>query len=808
MTHGRRPWLRWTLRIAGGLLILVVLVTFAAVLWIRSELRASLPQLDGQIAVAGLSSEVLIERDELGVPTLRASNRLDLARATGLLHAQERFFQMDLLRRRAAGELAELFGPPAVAADRDMRLHRFRRIAERNVEQSTSRERALLQAYADGVNTGLAALGSRPPEYLLLQANPAPWLPEDCVLVVLAMYTTLQSNDGARESSIGLMADLLPAELYEFLTPRGTEWDAPIVGKPLATPPVPGPEVVDLRRQGTEQTASRPGSEIASETVAGSNNWAVAGRRTFNGSALLANDMHLPLGMPNIWYRASFVWTESDSALEQNRVTGVTLPGTLSIIVGSNGHVAWGFTNSQGDWSDLVIIDIDPDDDERYLTPEGALTFERHEERIRVKGGPDETVEVVSTVWGPVLDRDHRGRPRVLRWIAYDPGAADMGILNLETAKGIEEAMLIANTSGIPTQNFVAADRTGRIGWTLMGPMPHRVGFDGSVPTSWASGVRRWDRPLALEEYPRVFDPESDRLWTGNNRVVGGEMLEQIGNGGSALGARARQIRDGLMLVERATPRDMLAVQLDDRALFLERWRDLALRTLTPEALAGNPRRAEFRRTIEDDWSGRASVASVGYRMVRAFRRFLAQQVFGTLTRACEQAGEDFNFFRAGQWEGPLWKLVDERPVHLLDPRHRDWDEQLLAAVDEALDYFLDDSETSLATKTWGDRNTVRIRHPISRAVPPLARWLDVPAEPLPGDSDMPRVQSVGFGASQRMVVSPGFEHEGILHMPGGQSGHPLSPYYRKGHEAWAVGEPTPFLPGVPVHELLLQTGG
>ncbi|MEE8117381.1 MAG: penicillin acylase family protein, partial [Gemmatimonadales bacterium] len=211
-----RKWLRRIALVAG----LVVVVVPLAVVWL---LRASLPQLEGNLRVEGLSAPVEIERDGLGVPTIRGATRMDVVRATGFLHAQERFFQMDLLRRRAAGELSGLLGPAVLGEDRRNRVHRFRSVAQRNLATDDRESRAPLVAYAEGVNAGLAALGAAPPEYLLLRADPAPWLPEDTTLVVLAMYIELQGDRGRRESDLSLMWDVLPRELYSFLNPPGTE---------------------------------------------------------------------------------------------------------------------------------------------------------------------------------------------------------------------------------------------------------------------------------------------------------------------------------------------------------------------------------------------------------------------------------------------------------------------------------------------------------------------------------------------------------------------------------------------------------
>ena len=792
---------RW-LKIVGVALIVVVVIVGGMAGWIYRTVARSLPLVDGEVAVAGLSSAVTIERDALGVPTIRAEDRLDVARALGFLHAQERFFQMDLLRRRAAGELAELFGAAALPADRASRIHQFRQRARRVVDTMSEAERAVVAAYTEGVNSGLGALGEKPFEYVLLRLDPAPWRAEDSLLVVYAMYFVLNDATGSRESDLGLLQDLLPAELAEFLAPTGTEWDAPIVGEAFETGPIPGSVDGFTGVRAANPDAESDPVELAA--LVGSNNWAVAGSRTVDGRAILANDMHLGMAVPNTWYRAMLEWPAADGCGSGHRLIGVTLPGSPVVIAGSNTRVAWGFTNSQGDWSDLVIVNTESEDPEVYLTPGGWLTMEKYSDTIAVRDGEPEAIEIKSTIWGPIVDQDHRGRSRAIRWIAQDTGGVGLGLLDLEHVRSVEEALEVANRTDMPPQNFVCADSSGSIGWTIIGRIPRRIGFTGRVPTSWADGTREWDGWLEPEEYPRVIDPPDGIIWTANARVVVGEMLEIIGDGGYDLGARARQIRDDLLALEKPDEEDMLAVQLDDRALFLDRWRRFLLDLLDEEAVRNKPKRAEFRDLVEGTWTGRASIDSTACRLVRAFRSSTFERVYGWLTAPCETADEGFNIYRIHQAEGPLWRLVTEQPAHLLDPGYESWREALLAVVDSTIEYFETEIGGDLAAQTWGARNTLSMRHPLSRAVPVLGRWLDMPRRALPGDSNMPRVQSPGWGASERLAVSPGHEDDGYFHMPAGQSGHPLSPYFGAGHDAWVEGRPTPLLPGPPETVLTL----
>lgn len=796
--QGARGW-----RLLRGLAIAlgaIALFLFGAGIWVRSHLRDSLPQLDGTLRVAGVSTPIVVERDSRGVPTIRGRTRLDVARGVGFVHGQDRFFQMDLLRRRAAGELAQIVGASALGLDREIRVHRFRNVARRVLANASPPEIALVRAYAEGVNAGLGSLKARPFEYMLLRVPPAPWLEEDTVLCTLAMFITLQDSKGENESALGVMRDVLPPALYDFLTPQGTEWDAPMVGAAVAQPPIPGPEVLDLRGTAPYRKAADASTldREPPQAVPGSNNWAVAGTHTEHGGAIVANDMHLPIDSPNIWYRVAMLFPEGS---EERRLVGVTLPGTPALVVGSNGYVAWGFTNSYGDWTDLVELEPVPGDDDAYATPGGPLKFTHTTEVLHVKGAAEERLDVLGTIWGPVIDKDHRGRRRALAWVAHDPDGVNLGLFGLESARNLDAAQAAAARAGIPAQNFVCADRSGRVGWTIMGRIPRRVGI-GRLPTSWADGTRRWEGWLAPEEYPRIVDPGDGRIWSANARIVDGAMLEAVGDGGYDLGARQKQIRDDLFTIDKANEKDMLLVQLDDRALFLQRWHDLALRALTPEVVAGNPNRAEFRRLVED-WKGRASVDSVGYRLVRAFRDRMRDEVLGAVAQPCLAVQPPVVRCRTSQSEGPLWALVSQRPPHLLNPAYSTWDDQFVGAIDHVITMLLKNGGT-LAQRTWGERNSPRIGHPLSAAVPFLARFLDMPRQGIDGDSHMPRVQDFDEGASERLSVSPGKEKMGLFQMPSGQSGHPLSPHYSDGHDDWVHGRSVAFLPGPPIHTLLL----
>ncbi len=790
------------------LVLLLVVVVGAAVtgVWAYRQIAGSLPTLDGSLKVKGIKADVTLERDGLGVPTITGKNRMDVAYALGFAHGQDRFFQMDLLRKNSAGELASLVGKAVLERDKSTRIHRFRNAAAERLKKERADVIELLETYTSGVNAGLGSLKKPPFEYLLLGVEPEPWKTEDSLLVVFSMFMDLQSDQFRREVDRGLLHDTVPEPLYEFLMARGNSWDAPIHGEAFEVPAIPGPDVFDARSKQVAINQLQPLDQLLWEEpyTLGSNNWAVSGEFTKDGRALVADDMHLRIQVPHIWYRARWVWNDAEDATKQHEMTGVSLPGTPVMIVGSNGKVAWGYTNTEGDWNDVVIVELDSQDTSSYRTPDGLKKIEKHVEVIKVRDGADEKLEILSTVWGPIIQNDHQGRPLASRWVAYDVDGVNVNLIDMELTTNIDEALDKANNCGIPHQNFVVGDTTGKIAWTVAGRIPRRFGHDGRLPQSWADGKMGWNGFLNPDEYPRVVNPASGRIWTANARVVSGEFYKIMGDSGYDRGARQQQIRDRLLGLEKATEADMLSVQLDDRAVFLEPWQKLLIQVLSDEAIKDNPQRAQVRELVSQ-WNARASVDSVGYRFVWSFRNSVINQLSDLIGQSCKKIDEGFALGRNRRIEGPFWKIVKERPQHFLDPRFETWDECLLANVDSVIKSATE-KDAKLSDFTWGKLNTTKIQHPLSMAVPALSSWLDMPQEQLDGGwSDMPRIQAPASGASQRMAVSPGHEEDGYMQIPCGQSGHPLSPFYNNSHKDWESGTPTPFLPGPAKHKLTLE---
>ncbi|NOT86801.1 MAG: penicillin acylase family protein [Lysobacter sp.] len=780
---------KWLKRIALWLLVLIV-VGLGTGWWL---MRGSLPTLDGELALDGLSAPVTIQRDALGVVTIDAANEIDAMRTLGYVHAQERFFEMDLMRRVSTGELSELFGPIAIEKDKTQRVHRIRARVEADLAAMSADKRPQLQAYTDGVNAGLGALRVRPWPYLLLRQQPKRWELGDAALTGFAMYFDLQDAGNHRELALWKIKPHLPPALYALLTRDGTRWDAPLVGSARGDATLPAADEVDLRK--LPGTPAKRHDVAADDIVPGSNNFAVSGALTADGRAIVADDMHLGLRAPGIWFRARLRYADPRAPGGKVDATGFTLPGLPAIVVGSNTHVAWAFTNSYvdtADWKLETACGAKPTD--------ACVKPVVHSETIRVAGAAPVDFEVEETAWGPVLHHDG-DTLFALRWNAHLKGALDFGLTDLLIARDLDQAMALTDRSAMPTQNLLIGDSTGRIAWRLIGPLAARgADCNGALPLTASQDCPAWT--IATDRSPNMVDPFYDRLWSANNRTMDGTALAQVGDGGFAFGARARQIRNDLFSRKIFAERDLLAVQLDDRAVFQTQWwtllRDTAARTKTPAL-------SELSEASKH-WEGRASVDSVSYRIVRAWRLAVHARVAEGLTAPAHAAlGEKFDMPAFQQLEGTVWPLVTQRPPHLLSKKYATWDALLEDAAKDIRDELK--AQGPLAQRTWGERNTAAICHPLAKAIPLIGKsLLCMPPDRLSGDGGMPRVVGPDFGASERMVVSPGHEADGITHMSGGQSGHPLSPFWGAGHDDWVHGRPTPFLPGKTEYTLKLQS--
>lgn len=736
-------------------------------------LRSSLPSLDSSTESTGVTQFTSIERDALGTAIIKAENRRDAAYALGYAHGQDRFFQMDLLRRNAAGELSEIVGKMALEVDKSRRFHQFRKRAKAIVSALPEEQSKVLERYTLGVNEALASLTAKPFEYMLTGSSPAPWQPEDSLLVSFTMYLDLQHSQVQRDLALSELSREFGSQMVDFLV-QTSHYQAALDGSllPLTDQPVPSLP---------EQTSPLAYLPIEEPLDIGSNNWAVTGQLTESGHALLADDMHLSLRVPIIWYRAQINYQENG---QQHQVTGVSLPGTPAIVVGSNSKVAWGFTNANLDNVDWIALDESTQTQtvsETIKTPDGETNF-----------------DIEMSQYGPV--KTVSGQRYALAWVAHQPYAVDLELAGMEQAKNVDEAMAVAEVVGIPVQNMMIADTQGNAAWKAAGAITARkTPSYSAISEQEYSALWSEDEPAA----PFVKNPEHGRLWTGNSRVISASDIPRYGDGGYALGARAAQIRDRMFEHEQFDEQTFYQIQLDNEARFLTKWHTLLTTTLTPY-----PEQYQLELAALKDWKQCACAESVGYTLVRRFRSTVIELLMAPLAHHLESV--DLSLSPVLRHVEPgIWQILDQQPSDWLPAENDSYSALLKAAFDLTRQTLADKHQngqiSTLEGLTWGEVNALKVEHPFARQIPLIGEWLNMPVYQGFGDSYMPAVQGPQFGASQRLLVQPGREQDAILTVPGGQSGHPLSKYYKVGFTEYAEHQSTPLLPGEIMHTVTIS---
>jgi len=753
---------------------------------VYSFLSASLPRRVGEAPLPGLTGRVAVALDARAVATVRAESFLDALRAQGYLHAQERFFEMDLLRRSSAGELSELFGMRALEADRAQRPFGYREHARGLLATLPAEQRAWLDAYTQGVNAGLDDLRARPPEYWLTGDEPRAWLAEDTLLVVLTFYTMLSNNE-AYERAQGVMHEVLPPALYDLLTPSTSRFDRPVLGSSPDDPtggyvplPIPGPDVVDLRTRRALPHGAAPRVDPPLLGPA-SNNWAVDATRGAGGLAMVANDPHLSLRLPNIFYRIELEWPD-------RAVRGVSIPGLPGVLIGASDDVAWGATVSNADQSDWVVVEVDPTDPGRYLTPDGPEPFTHDAAEIAVAGSEPVRIDTRGTRWGPVVAQDWRGRPLALHTTWLEPQGLDLDIVGLAAATDVASASAILARWAGPSLNWVLADRAGQIGWVVNGPLPRRVGFDGSRPESLADGSRSWQGRRAP---PGAIGGRDGALFTANSRTLAPPQADTLSRMWMR-SLRAKRIDDLLMENRTLDERGFLAMQLDTRAEGYDVIRDTILEVVAADEHDATLKRA---RELAQGWNGHADVDQPAFRMLHAYYRALTARALEPLLAPAIEADPSF-VYRWPLADETLRRLLDERPANLLTSEHASWPSLLRQTLVDALEEI---ERNGAVDAEWGDVNVLDVEHPFAGSLGPLGRRLALPPTPLPGSMISLRVAAPSYGAVLRMAVAPGAPENGVLELAGGQSGHFLSPQFRDQQRDWVDGAPAPFLAGEPV---------
>lgn len=774
-------------KVIKRLLLLVVVLGLAGTAVVYGVLSLSLPALDGKGHSEAINEPVIISRDVLGQAVIKAQSHNDAAYGLGYAHGQDRFFQMDLLRRNAAGELSEIFGKAALALDKKMRFHQLRKRSQVILKNLPESDKQLLKSYAQGVNEGLAQIGYSSFEYLLTGAQQRPWQSEDSLLIIFSMYLDLQSATFERDQALIQIEQQYGKHMLKFLT-QPSQYQAALDGSQLA-PYSAGIPKLPIPKQQTQQSSTVQSStpamyafnSFAASQERGSNNWAVTGALTTTGSAMLSDDMHLAMAVPVIWYKAQLNYVHNNV---KTQVTGVSLPGAPAIVVGTNNHIAWGFTNGYIDTADWVAL------------TSNNKTWQV-DEQIALPNNEAETYTLTLSEYGPV--KYINGQAYALSWAAHQSYAVNMQLLQLEQATEVDDALAIASDVGIPVQNLIVVDSQGSAAWKLMGGIPGR-----KAPSELS--VKSTDySPLWLQneaQRPVVKNPVSGRIWTANSRVVSAQDNERFGNGGYSLGARATQVRDRLFEKQKFVEDDFYQLQLDNQARFLIPWHALLLKQLK----AGEGNNAAYISAVEN-WQQCACASSVGYTLVKHYRDEVINITFSTLQQSLSEKNGTLSYVRR-DLEPAVWQLINAQPSSWLNPQFSTWEQQLQGAFSQTIAKLSTQYGNNIQGWQWGKVNELVIEHPFAKQIPILARFLNMPKTPGFGDSYMPAVQGRSFGASQRFIVQPGHLENAILTVPGGQSGHPLSNFYRAGFSQYINAENTPLLPQALVHQIIISPKG
>lgn len=779
----------------------------------HSSSRATEELIPKLVVLPSLASEVTIDLDRVEIPTIHATSLEDAVRAEGWIHARERFLQMDLGRREAAGELWQLV-PQAKSRDLATLPLQLREAARRALATLPADQRALLDRYAEGVNAYLSM--TTPIEYSLLKLKPTEWKAEDSLLIQLGMARYLDGSAMADGLRTPLFAAFPETAVY-FSSSSGL-LDRSIDGSPLPPPPaIPAPAALNLRAMRSngqptqtprEPTSNAPTSKgespLGRDTHPGSNAFAIAGSRTTDGRAIVANDMHLMLTAPGIWYRIRLEWPA-------HQLEGLSLPGVPLIIQGTNGHVAWAFTNLTADLADLVAIEVDPDDPARYLTPTGSQPFSTRSVRVG-EGSAAEDVLLRATEYGPIVETRADGTMLAMRWAPLRDGL-DCGLFTLADAVTLDAALEIARRWKGPPQNFLVADSGGRIGWTIAGALPDRAATTSHI-VSWRDAPA-WHGTLDPSAKPMIIDPIDGILTSANQLSLAPTgALRSVTGSDEAHGDRAYRIAEILRTRRDWTESELHEVQLDVRSPRLLRWRDALLAAVAasdaqPTQEDDSSKDASIAQAIEvlRLWDGEVRIDAAAPVLIDAarseFRRMFAEAMaFEARARA---HSVDPATIGAALNDEALLRILESRPHHLL-PLEENWPTLARTLIERAAIASLlpAEGEKPSRLRTRGDVNRAAIRHPAADALGAAARLAEMPRAPLPGHPTTVRVQTPSFGASQRSVVSPGREESAILVTPAGQSGFPTSPHFRSLHKQWQDGDPYPLRPSVAASRVIL----
>jgi penicillin amidase len=750
------------------------------------------------IQIKGIKDKITIYRDERGIPYIEAQNDEDLYFAQGYATAADRLWQMDLFRRTMRGELAEVLGvgPNNIAIDQD-KLHRtygFTQAAEAELAAASPRTRAVLEAYARGVNAYASSLDpkSLPPEFQLLQYSFRPWTPTDSLAVVKIFFEAL--SDTWRLDIMRQALSVLPPEKRAELLPEISPLDVLVVGKDTAAQrssaqlkaePV-SPEFLE-RLAYNQAIAAAALNRIGFDTdaLAASNNWVVSGNRTVTGKPLLSNDPHLRPTAPSIWHMVHL-------SAPGVRVAGIGAAGLPGVIIGHNDYIAWGFTNVGPDVQDLYIEKFNPDNPKQYQTPSGwqDAVIRREEIKVRKGIGSSEfdtiTQEVTVTRHGPIIFEGD-GKRYALRWTALDPTKNDGGSTYvLNRARNWKEFNAALESFTAPAQNIVYADVDGHIGYHAAGVVPIRKSGDGSVPYDGSTDAGEWTSSIPIAKLPTLYDPPSGIIVTANQRIVGTDYTYFLTHSW-AQPYRARRIWDLLNEKPKLSAEDFRRIQGDVYSIGGVFFTKEAVKLLRPKL---TPADEKLRATLDafEKWDGRvnaeSTVAPIASQMRLAFRSKI-------LTAALGQ--ELVRNYQWSNFDTTLDRVLKDQPAAWLPKEFSNYADLMRACHNEAIATLTKNLGADESRWTWGEMAKARFPHPLGGA-PLIGAVFTVPPFPQNGTSGLlGATVNVGASVSMRLIADPSDWDKTQQGIALGESGSPKNPHWSDQLADWRAVTPREF---------------
>jgi penicillin amidase len=770
-----------------------------------------LPRLDGQITIAGLKEGVIVDRDQWGRPWIRAKSTEDLVMAQGYVMAQDRLWQMDLLRRAAAGDLSEIVGPAALKLDEENRILGMRQAAERAAAESSPEIRGLLESYARGVNQFIVLQHSKLPiEFSLLSYAPKPWTPTDTYLIDLYMWKTLTSTWKSKLNRQWVTAKVGPERAAQMFV-EDSPLDHYIVGQTEAGPharaershqKVTSLSPIDLHHAETAPFASRARDEAIdflaqfeeeSSEIIGSNNFVVSGTHTASHKPLLANDTHLALSVPCIWYLVHLTapgWN----------VQGFALPGAPLVIIGHNERIAWGFTNSNADVQDLYSETFDAANPLNYRANGKWISAQARKEKIPVRGKPDVELDVTVTRHGPIVYREPAsagGHAYALRWSALEPGGLDFGFPLLGRAGNWNEFVEVTRHISGPGQNTIYADVGGNIGFTIPARIPIRASGNGAMPVPGDTDEFDWKGYIPFEELPRVLNPPDGIIATANARTVGPGYKYFLSDrqAGPFRTERIYQLLSGRTDLK---PEDMNAIQSDIVSLPNQ---FLAAQLLTA-AQSTPPKDPRTQKLIAGlvGWDGKAAADSIETTFIELtrhalFHNLLAPYLGDEISKY--ELWEPRSVYNDVWWRDKVFleNILTRRPPEWLPKGVVSYDVLLISSANDAVAELSKVTETSDVSRwQWGRFHPLNMPHPLGRTGT-LHALLSIGPYADGGTLDTVKAMGVGHGPAMRMVSDLANFDNSLMEIATGESGEATSPYYRNQFQEWFHGRgiPAPF---------------